>query len=253
MPFDIPDTHAFIRCTAAVAILPNIRRKNHRDIDGTSALRFEDIALCVAKPLESSVLKCRHNNRYVTRLGFKKNNIELCLYTHAEGKNVVYLLIYVDDLLICSKNKSVKKIQSVQKLLTNKFEMKDLGEVKEYLGINIDYDCFKNEMRLSQNKYIESLANKYKLQNSKLHCTLMETNLKIEKAEINREDIGYKNLIGALLYVATLDLGNFQRFRGTRRFILKALCRRALGVIDIPTAPSPNFRETAHVAVVADF
>ena len=53
--------------------------------------------------------------------------------------------------------------------------------------------------------------------------------------------------------VATLDLGNFQRFRGTRRFILKALYRRALGVIDIPTAPSPNFRETARVAVVADF
>ena len=30
--------------------------------------------------------------------------------------------------------------------------------------------------------------------------------------------------------MATLDLGNFQRYRGTRRFILKALCRRALGV-----------------------
>ena len=46
-------------------ILPNIRRKNHRDIDGTlgtSALRFEDIALCVAKPLESSVLVCRHTS-----------------------------------------------------------------------------------------------------------------------------------------------------------------------------------------------
>ncbi|XP_043596410.1 secreted RxLR effector protein 161-like [Bombus pyrosoma] len=30
----------------------------------------------------------------------------------------------------------------------------------------------------------------------------METNLKIEKAQINREDIGYKNLIGALLYIS---------------------------------------------------
>ena len=53
--------------------------------------------------------------------------------------------------------------------------------------------------------------------------------------------------------VAALDLRNFQRFRGTKRFILKALCRQVLGVIDIPTAPSPNFRETAHAAVVADF
>ena len=46
--------------------------------------------------------------------------------------------------------------------------------------------------------------------------------------------------------MAALDLGNFQRFRGTKSFILKALCRQALGVIDIPTAPSPNFRENAH-------
>ena len=136
----------------------------------------------------------------MTRLGFKKNNIELCLYTRGEGENVVYLLMYVDDLLICSKNK--RKIQSVKKLLTNRFEMKDLGEVKEYLGINIEYDYFKNEMRLSQKKYIESLANKYKLQNGKLYCTPMETKLEIEKAEINREDIGYKNLIGALLYIS---------------------------------------------------
>ena len=74
----------------------------------------------------------------MTRLGFKKNNIELCLYTHGEGEIVAYLLMYVDDLLICSKNK--RKIQRVKKLLTNRFEMKDLDEVKEYLGINIDYD-----------------------------------------------------------------------------------------------------------------
>ena len=53
----------------------------------------------------------------MTRLAFKKNNIELCLYTHEEGENVVYLLIYVDDSLICSKNK--RKVQSVKKLLTN--------------------------------------------------------------------------------------------------------------------------------------
>lgn len=66
--------------------------------------------------------------------------------------------------MICSKNKG--KIQCVKKLLTGTFEMNDLGEVKEYLGINIEYDYLKNEMRLSQKKYIESLANKYKLHNS---------------------------------------------------------------------------------------
>ena len=31
-------------------------------------------------------------------------------------------------------------------------------------------------------------------------------------------------------YLAALDLWNFQRFRGTKRFILKALCRQAVGI-----------------------
>ena len=166
--------------------------------DGTNRVCKLSKALYGLKESPSDWYACF--DKYVTRLGFKKNNIELCLYTHGECENVVYLLIYEDDLLNCSKNKW--KIQSVKKLLTNRFVLKDLGEVKEYLEINIKYDYFKNEMRLIQKKYIESLANKYELQNRELYCTPMETNCKIENAEINREDIGYKNLIGALLYIS---------------------------------------------------
>jgi len=57
-------------------------------------------------------------------------------------------------------------------------------------------------MKLSQTKYIESLANKYKIQNSKIY-TPMETNLKIEKAEECVSDIKYRNLIDAVLYISS--------------------------------------------------
>ena len=81
--------------------------------------------------------------------------------------------------------------------------MKDLGEVKEYLGMNIEYDYGNCDMKSSQTKYIESLTNKYQLQNSKLYRTPMEMNLKIEKAEIWESDIKYRNFIGALLYISS--------------------------------------------------
>ena len=84
-----------------------------------------------------------------------------------------------------------------------KFKIKDSGEIKEYLGINVDYDYHKCEMKLSQSKYIESLANKYQIQNNKLYSTPMETNLKIKKAESCEYDIKYRNLIGALLYISS--------------------------------------------------
>ena len=52
-----------IRDDCRVCILPNIRQKNRRDVDGTlgtSALRFDGIAICVAKPSESSIVEFRH-------------------------------------------------------------------------------------------------------------------------------------------------------------------------------------------------
>ena len=81
--------------------------------------------------------------------------------------------------------------------------MKDLGEVKTYLGINIEYDHKKCEMKLDQNSYIESLAKRYNLENSKLYFTLMEQNLNLEPAQSASDDIRYRNLIRALLYIIT--------------------------------------------------
>ena len=83
--------------------------------------------------------------------------------------------------------------------------MKDLGDAKEYLGINVEYNYRNCDMKLSQTKYIESLTNKYQLQNNKLYSSPMETNPKIAKAEICESDIKYRNLIGALLYISSIQ------------------------------------------------
>ena len=140
-------------------------------------------------------------DEYVMKLGFRKSNVELCLYIHGKDEDMVYLLIYVDDLLICGKDG--KKIQRIKKLLSYRFKMKDLGEINEYLGINVNYDYIDGKMKLSQEKYIESLATKFQIKGSKLYSTPMESSLKIEKAEECEPSIKYRNLIGALLYVSS--------------------------------------------------
>ena len=73
-----------------------------------------------------------------------------------ESDHVIYLILFVDDLLMCGKNK--RKIDEIKNKLSNKFAMKDLAEVKTYLGINIEYNHKKYEMKLDQSSYIESLA-----------------------------------------------------------------------------------------------
>ena len=39
-------------------------------------------------------------DEYITKLGSKKTRVDLCLYSIGKGEDIIYLLIYVDDLLI---------------------------------------------------------------------------------------------------------------------------------------------------------
>jgi len=59
-------------------------------------------------------------------------------YNKLSGGEYIYLLLYVHDMLIASKRKSA--LDKLKKDLSFKFEMKDLGEVKNVLGMKIGRD-----------------------------------------------------------------------------------------------------------------
>lgn len=136
-------------------------------------------------------------DEFMKSLGFKNSKVDNCLYYMDSAKDKVYVILYVDDLLICCK--SQKSIEMIKRKLSEKFCMKDMGKVKNYLGIYIKYDHKNNKMSLNQESYILSLANKYKLENAKLYDTPMEVNLRLDQAEKVENNIKYRNLIGELL------------------------------------------------------
>lgn len=138
---------------------------------------------------------------YIKSIGFTRSKNDYCLYSILIEGEMIYLILFVDDLLICGKNEH--EISKIKGKLSEKFAMKDLGEVKTYLGINVEYDCKKGEMSLDQTNYIESLAEKYEIRNAKLYYTPMEQSLSLEPAQSASNDLKYRNLIGALLYVST--------------------------------------------------
>lgn len=69
---------------------------------------------------------------------FVRSENDYCLYTKCVENEKIYLILFVDDLLICGKNE--KEINKIKSRLSEKFVMKDLGEIKTYLGNNIEYD-----------------------------------------------------------------------------------------------------------------
>lgn len=130
-----------------------------------------------------------------------RSNYDYCLYVKHIDNEYIFILLFVDDLLICSQCQNV--IQKVKKRLSERFKMRDMGKIGTYVGIDIDYQVENNVMTLSQQKYIESLAVKYNLEKAKLYRTPMEVNLKLDPAKTLNTDILYRNLIGELLYIST--------------------------------------------------
>ena len=62
----------------------------------------------------------------VTGLGFIKSEEDACLYKKLSGSSIVFLILYVDAILLIGND--VSMLNSVKESLNGKFSMKDLGE-----------------------------------------------------------------------------------------------------------------------------
>ncbi|CAL9011892.1 unnamed protein product [Prunus brigantina] len=70
--------------------------------------------------------------------GFSQNEDEPCVYRKNSGSVVVFLVLYVDDILMFGNN--IGMLTSVKLWLSKTFSMKDLGNASYILGINIYRD-----------------------------------------------------------------------------------------------------------------
>lgn len=77
-------------------------------------------------------------NDFVNSLGFKRSKYDYCLYVLNDVEDAVYLILFVDDVLICCKNK--RKISIIKSKFSKRFKMKDISKVEKYLGINVDHN-----------------------------------------------------------------------------------------------------------------
>lgn len=85
--------------------------------------------------------------------GFVKSEYDLCVYLKKlRRQEYVYLLLYVDDMLMVAKHMS--NIDEVKKMLEREFDMKDLGPAKRILGMDIERDRAGGVLKLSQSRYV---------------------------------------------------------------------------------------------------
>jgi hypothetical protein len=60
-----------------------------------------------------------------------------CIYVKFKNGKFIFLILYVDDILLASIRSDVNLLLETKKFLSSNFDMKDLGEVSFILGTEI--------------------------------------------------------------------------------------------------------------------
>ena len=135
-----------------------------------------------------------HLGRLLTQEGFHQSEIDPCLFTGNDTST--YVLIYVDDICCIAPNE--ERIESIFNSLKKHLQIKNLGEIKQFLGWNI---VRKDKyFEIHQHAYIESLISKYNLEESKTYSSPM--NLFELPDEAVDPSLPVRELIGSLQYLA---------------------------------------------------
>jgi hypothetical protein len=135
---------------------------------------------------------------FLMSLGFTKSKADPNLYYKVEDRSPVILLLYVDDLLLTGEEKPV--VESKRKLATE-FEMKDLGIMHYFLGLEVWQS--QNEIFLNQGKYALEIMKRFNMMDCKAMLMPMVTNLKL-LSDTSSETVYvtlYRQMIGSLMYL----------------------------------------------------
>ncbi|KAG7536916.1 GAG-pre-integrase domain [Arabidopsis suecica] len=134
--------------------------------------------------------------------GFKRSEADHTLFTLPSQEGIVVILVYVDDIIISGNDKV--GIQDTKDFLKSVFDIKDLGELKYFLGIEV---CRSKEgLFLSQRKYTLDLLDEVGKLGAKPAKTPLEDDYKARRKGEHEnkpfeDPTKYRRLVGKLIYL----------------------------------------------------
>lgn len=145
-------------------------------------------------------------------IGLINDDFDPCLFTWKSGNSVVILLLYVDDMLLASNDKV--KLAEVKTKLMSSFEMTDLGEPQNFLGMEIARNRISKTLKITQTKYTDNIIKRFGFdelypQNTPMVTRQISNRERRQRENSENDDIAesetvfpYREAIGSLLYLA---------------------------------------------------
>ncbi|KAL6202040.1 hypothetical protein ACLB2K_025751 [Fragaria x ananassa] len=135
---------------------------------------------------------------FLPSLAFQFSHSDPSLFFKHTATSVVILLLYVDDIVLTGSDAT--EINVVVKELSLVFDMKDLGPLSYFLGINIQY--LPSGIFLSQEKYAKDLISTA-LENPTLYRSIVGA---LQYLTFTRPDISYSVNIVCQFMAAPTDV-----------------------------------------------
>ena len=162
-------------------------------------------------------------NEVIMKYGFKENIVDQCIYLKKGGSAWILLVLYVDDLLLASTNLSL--LTETKNLLSQNFDMKDMGEAHYVIGIEIHRDRTLGILGLSQRSYISNVLHRFLMENCAPGKAPIVKGDKLRKLEgphsdterLTMKEKPYAAVVGSLNYAQTCtrpDLAFVTRYLG---------------------------------------
>ncbi|GJX52152.1 putative RNA-directed DNA polymerase [Tanacetum coccineum] len=138
----------------------------------------------------------------LSKVGFLQSKNDHSLFTKNKDGTFLALLVYVDDIIVTGNNND--EISKIKVYLNQKFKIKDLGELKFFLGIEVVKT--KNGLCLNQRKYCIELLYEYGLLGCKSVATPMPKNGILAHKETENDKplknvTSYQKIVGKLIYL----------------------------------------------------
>jgi len=138
--------------------------------------------------------------RFSKNIEFMKSEADPSVYVAQVGDVKFFIVVYVDDLiLVCNNQNSLR----IKEELNQKFEMKDLGELHFFLGMEVERNHDERLLRINQIKYLKVILKRFGMEECKPFGVPLDPKVKLQRnANGNDESkaFPYQQAVGSLMY-----------------------------------------------------
>ena len=135
---------------------------------------------------------------FMTTLGMTRNPADDCIYVRREGGHLLIIALYVDDLLIACSDESM--LSKTKNDLSERFKMKDLGESRIILGMDITRDRSARTLSVCQSRYAQKVIERFGLGSARGQSTPMDPTIDLGLSDTAITE-PYREAIGSLMYL----------------------------------------------------